>query len=54
MDGLRTVIEVEETALTRYEFQVSMAKCFSAVGLDRGMDSSKFIMYKENRAGTYN
>lgn len=50
VDGLRTVIEVEETTLATEKFQDSMRKCFVAVGLSRSLDGT-FNQYHEKRAG---
>ena len=51
VDGLRTVIEVEETTLCTPKFRESMRRCFIAVGLIAKPESNEFARFVAVKAG---
>ena len=51
VDGLRTVLKVEETTLRTAKFKESMRKCFIAVGLVKESDFNHFKRYVPTKCG---
>ena len=50
-DGIRTVIEVEETELTTPEFRNSMSRCFVSVGQKKAPVTDKYVTFSHSKCG---
>ena len=51
-DGIRAVIEVEETVLATPKFRKSMRKCFVSVGLKKDPVTDEYVNFCHSKSGT--